>query len=211
MKVKVLTVDEREVVRLGFESMIAQSSLCTPAGSCSTPHEVLWLAISAPGAFDVALLGLQTSINHTPVVEQLIELGVRIVLFRITSDPEFQRRAMGTGISAVVDPRTTSAELEMVLHGAVGAGAGKISAVPTAGAVRLSPRQREVLELYAMGEPAKRVATITGLSRNTVRDYLDRVRAKYALDGRPILTRVDFYHRAVEDGVLPPFSAAAPG
>lgn len=210
MKVKVLTVDEREVVRLGFEGMISQSALCAPAGSCSTPHEALGLAISAPGAFDVALLGLQTSINHAPAVDRLIEAGVRIVLFRITSDPEFQRRAMGSGISAVVDPRTTSAELEMVLHGAVGAGVGKISAVSAVGTVRLSPRQREVLELYAMGEPAKRVAAITGLSRNTVRDYLDRVRAKYALDGRPILSRVDFYHRAVEDGVLPPFSAAAP-
>lgn len=151
MKVKVLTVDEREVVRLGFEGMIAQSGLCAPVGSCSTPQEALGLAISAPGAFDVALLGLQTSINHAPAVDRLIEAGVRIVLFRITSDPEFQRRAMGSGISAVVDPRTTSAELEMVLHGAVGAGVGKISAVSAVGTVRLSPRQREVLELYAMG------------------------------------------------------------
>ncbi len=38
----------------------------------------------------------------------------------------------------------------------------------------------------------------------TVNDYLLRIRAKYAQQGREALTKVDLYKRAVEDGVLPP-------
>ncbi|EEW50765.1 hypothetical protein HMPREF0290_0656 [Corynebacterium efficiens YS-314] len=43
-----------------------------------------------------------------------------------------------------------------------------------------------------------------------MRDYIDRIRVKYALAGRPILTRIDFYHRAVEDGLLPESSMRNP-
>ncbi|MFJ7624450.1 DNA-binding response regulator, partial [Rhodococcus erythropolis] len=37
----------------------------------------------------------------------------------------------------------------------------------------------------------------------TVNDYLQRIRQKYAAAGRPAPTKTDLYKRAVEDGVLP--------
>ncbi len=66
--------------------------------------------------------------------------------------------------------------------------------------VGLSPRQLEVLELYASGEKADRVARLTGLAPQTVNDYLQRIRQKYAAVGRPAPTKTDLYKRAVEDG-----------
>ncbi|WP_257159328.1 response regulator transcription factor [Corynebacterium cystitidis] len=69
--------------------------------------------------------------------------------------------------------------------------------------MHLSERQREVLELYAMGESAKRVAALTELSVDTVQDYLQRIRTKYALQGRATVTKVDLMQRAQEDGYLP--------
>ena len=50
--------------------------------------------------------------------------------------------------------------------------------------VDLSPRQREVLELYASGESAARVAELTYLAVDTVNMYLDRIRLKYSNAGR---------------------------
>ncbi|WP_236581196.1 LuxR C-terminal-related transcriptional regulator, partial [Rhodococcus sp. T7] len=69
--------------------------------------------------------------------------------------------------------------------------------------VDLSPRQREVLALYASGEKAARVASLTGLAQETVNDYLGRIRQKYAEAGRPAPTKTDLYKRALEDGWLP--------
>ena len=54
-----------------------------------------------------------------------------------------------------------------------------------------------------MGEPAKRVASLTGLSVETVNDYLSRIRTKYAQAGRPTFSKVDLVLRALEDGLIP--------
>jgi DNA-binding NarL/FixJ family response regulator len=67
---------------------------------------------------------------------------------------------------------------------------------------KLSSREQEILGLYASGETAASVAIHTGLSRETVAEYVSRIRRKYADAGRPALSRVDLYKRAVEDGLL---------
>ena len=48
-----------------------------------------------------------------------------------------------------------------------------------------------------------RVAELTALSPKTVESYIDRIRAKYAAIDRAAPSKLDLYHRAVEDGVLP--------
>lgn len=69
--------------------------------------------------------------------------------------------------------------------------------------VQITPREREVLGLYAAGETAEHVAKELGISRETVLDHIRRIRVKYARLDRPAHTKVDLYRRAVEDGVLP--------
>jgi DNA-binding NarL/FixJ family response regulator len=67
---------------------------------------------------------------------------------------------------------------------------------------KLSSREQQILSLYASGETAASVALHTGLSRETVADYVSRIRRKYADAGRPAFSRVDLYKRALEDGLL---------
>jgi len=74
---------------------------------------------------------------------------------------------------------------------------------------RLSPRERQVLGLYASGETAAGVAELMGLSKDTISDYVGRIRNKYALAGRPATTKVDLHVRAREDGLLPGRRGAA--
>jgi DNA-binding CsgD family transcriptional regulator len=68
---------------------------------------------------------------------------------------------------------------------------------------KLSAREREILALYASGEKAQSVAYRTGLSRDTVANYISRIRVKYANVGRPAHTKVDLHRRAIEDGLMP--------
>ena len=68
----------------------------------------------------------------------------------------------------------------------------------------LSQQERRALQLYATGLPMKSVARKMAIGEETVKQYLGRVRQKYALAGRGAPTKLELYHRAVEDGHLPP-------
>jgi two-component system nitrate/nitrite response regulator NarL len=73
-----------------------------------------------------------------------------------------------------------------------------------AGRPALSQQERRALQLYATGLPMKSVAKKMAISEETVKQYLGRVRQKYTLAGRAAPTKLELYHRAVEDGHLPP-------
>jgi two-component system, NarL family, nitrate/nitrite response regulator NarL len=68
----------------------------------------------------------------------------------------------------------------------------------------LSEQERRALQLYATGMPLKSVARKMAISDETVKQYLQRVRQKYARAGRAAPTKLELYHRAVEDGHIPP-------
>ena len=68
----------------------------------------------------------------------------------------------------------------------------------------LSHQERRTLQLYATGMPMKSVAKKMTISDETAKQYLGRVRAKYARAGRAAPTKLELYHRAVEDGYLLP-------
>jgi two-component system, NarL family, nitrate/nitrite response regulator NarL len=68
----------------------------------------------------------------------------------------------------------------------------------------LSEQERRALQLYATGMPMKSVARRMSISEETVKQYVQRVRQKYARAGRSAPTKLELYHRAVEDGHIPP-------
>ena len=68
----------------------------------------------------------------------------------------------------------------------------------------LSEQERRTLQLYATGMPMKSVARRMSISDDTAKQYLQRVRQKYARAGRSAPTKLELYHRAVEDGHIPP-------
>ena len=68
----------------------------------------------------------------------------------------------------------------------------------------LSQQESRALQLYATGLPMKSVAKLMAISEETVKQYLGRVRRKYSLAGRAAPTKLELYHRAVEDGHFPP-------
>lgn len=68
----------------------------------------------------------------------------------------------------------------------------------------LSHQERRALLLYATGMPLKSVARKMAISPETAKQYLGRVREKYANAGRAAPTKLELYYRAVEDGLLPP-------
>lgn len=67
---------------------------------------------------------------------------------------------------------------------------------------RLSPRERQTLELYASGESGPDVAKLMNISLYTMRENVKRIKDKYASVGRPAHTKSDLRRLAREDGLL---------
>jgi DNA-binding NarL/FixJ family response regulator len=75
----------------------------------------------------------------------------------------------------------------------------------------LSPRELDALRLYASGLKLSAVAHRMGISPHTAKEYLDRVRTKYAHVGRPARTRTELYAAASKDGLLAEEPRPGPG
>ena len=168
--------------------------------------------IAAGKPLDLVVLDLRLSDGSSPTgnIEQLRAACHKVLIFTGAENPYLVRLAARAGVLGVVRKSETSTVVTDAIRAAANGSsvvttewAAAVDGDPDLDSVGLSPRQREVLALYASGEKTVRVASLTGLSPQTVTDYLARIRAKYAHVGRPAPTKTDLFKRAVEDGYLP--------
>lgn len=201
-------VEDHESVAIGLSVMLKDEPDLELVCIATTVSELLAQKIP----LDLAILDLRLADGSSPKsnVEQLRASGLETLIFTGAENPYLVRSAARAGVLGVV----RKSEPAAVVIDAIRTAASGIQVVTTEWAaaidgdpgldeVGLSPRQLDVLELYASGEKADRVARLTGLAPQTVNDYLQRIRMKYAAVGRPAPTKTDLYKRAVEDGVLP--------
>ncbi len=201
-------VEDHESMVLGVRAMLEGHPELTLSASSDT---VAGLLAQRP-QLDLVLLDLRLADGSSPTanIDALHSAGHSVLVYTGAENPYLVRQAAKAGVLGIV---RKSAPVEGVLEAIVTAASGEsvittewaaaVDGDPDLAAVELSPRQQEVLSLYASGEKADRVARLTGLTTETVNDYVGRIRAKYAAAGRPAGTKVDLYRRAVEDGLLP--------
>ena len=201
-------VEDHDSVVLGLGAMLAAEPDLELACAAPTVQELLARNVR----LDLAILDLRLEDGSSPKsnVEQLRVAGLETLIFTGAENPYLVRSAARAGVLGVVRKSAPAAVVVEAIRTAASGGqvvstewAAAIDGDPHLGDVGLSPRQLEVLELYASGEKLDRVARLTGLAPQTVNDYLQRIRQKYAEAGRPAPTKTDLYKRAVEDGWLP--------
>jgi DNA-binding NarL/FixJ family response regulator len=206
--VRLAHVDDHETVQLGLASLLAGHDDLELVISATTIDPVLPLVPT----LDLVILDIRLSdgstIDHN--LAALHRAGARVLAFTAADNPADLRAASRSGVLGVVRKSdTSSAIIEAIRAAAHGAAvattewAAALDADPLLASAGLSPKEREVLALYAAGEKTVTVAHRAGLSASTVAEYVRRIRYKYALAGRPAHTKVDLYKRAVEDGILP--------
>ncbi|GAB2441642.1 hypothetical protein GCM10027262_50250 [Nocardia tengchongensis] len=201
-------VEDHESVVLGLSAMLAPQADLELVITAGTVAELL----AAGPELDLVVLDLRLADGSSPEdnVRALRERGIEVLVFTGADNTFLVRSAARAGVLGVVrkseDVPTVVAAVRRAAHGeqvVTTDWAAAIDGDPQLQDVGLSPRQQQVLQLYASGEKASRVARMTGLSEQTVNDYLGRIRQKYADAGRPAPTKTDLYKRAVEDGWLP--------
>ncbi|WP_063059757.1 response regulator transcription factor [Nocardia sienata] len=208
-------VEDHESVAIGLAAMLGPEPDLRLVATATTVAGLLESPECRPAdgwSLDLVVLDLRLADDSVPEdnVRALREHGVEVLVFTGAENPYLVRSAARAGVLGVL---RKSADVATVVAAVRRAASGEqvvttdwaaaIDGDPQLSSVGLSPRQEEVLTLYASGEKASRVARLTGLSEQTVNDYLGRIRQKYADAGRPAPTKTDLYKRAVEDGWLP--------
>ncbi|WP_328439988.1 response regulator transcription factor [Nocardia puris] len=201
-------VEDHRVTIAGLRQILAGEADLEIVADAPSVAELL----AVTDQLDLVILDLRLPDGSSPIanVERLRRAGIEALVFTSGDEPYLVRAAARAGVLGVV----RKSERDDVVAAAVRSAArgeptptmdwaAAIDSDDKLADVGLSPRQREVLALYASGEPAARVARLAGLSEDTVNAYLSRIRQKYAEAGRPARSKTDLYKRALEDGWLP--------
>lgn len=203
---RIAIIDDHELVCAGVSMLLTDASV----------GEVVYAGPSTTEACarlpHVALLDIDLGPGAPPVVDgvaQLIGAGSSVLVVSAFEDRRIVQAALEAGALGFVPKRASLAVLSEAIHTAsqgelymsVDLAAILASASTTPD---LSPRELHALQLYASGLKLSAVATRMGISPHTAKEYLDRVRAKYAAVGRAARTRTELYMAASRDGLLAP-------
>ncbi|WP_207453200.1 response regulator transcription factor [Desertivibrio insolitus] len=160
---------------------------------------------------DVVLLDLDLK-DNIPVslkISTLKTTGVKTVLMSTYSEPNVVREALAAGALGYL---VKSEDAEMIVEAIRAASQGEsyisaeldlaINGGDVGGVPKLSAQERRVMALYGGGEPVKSVAFQLGISEETAKSYLKRIREKYRVAGYDVGTKVALRKRAIQDGIL---------
>lgn len=207
--VRIGLVEDHQVIGVGLAEVLGREpgwSLVITVRSVEELH-------LAEGTLDLVLLDLRLDDGSAPGdnVRTLTAAGIPVLAYTAGEDPTLLRAAARAGVLGIVRKSDGFEHLVNAIRIAIGGEtvpsadwAAALDSDSDIADAKLSQREREVLALYASGETAGGVAELMGLSRDTVSNYVGRIRAKYASVGRAAATKVDLHRRASEDGLLEP-------
>jgi DNA-binding NarL/FixJ family response regulator len=199
-------IDDHELVREGLTALLATQP--------DDRIEVVYMGVSVAEAIaarvSVALLDVDLGPDGAPVADSVAAFTaaeVAVLMISAFDDAVAVRSGLVAGAFGFVPKRVsydtllealqTVARQELYLSVDLAAILAAATDTPD-----LSPRELDALRLYASGLKLTAVAHRMGISPHTAKEYLDRVRGKYAHVGRPARTRTELYAEASRDGLL---------
>lgn len=207
-ELKVVIVDDHEAIRIALASICEQNQMELLASAATVDD-----ALSAIGEqkAHVAILDLSLADGSRVEdnVEKFISRKIPVLLFSIADKAHLVRAALKAGAAAIVPKSHSMTELIDAIR-MVSAGI-YVNNLQTTAVIdsdsdfkkaKLSPREQEVLSLYASGLALKQVAYELNITVHTAKEHIDRVRSKFANVGRPAVNKTELLMRAIEDGLI---------
>ena len=213
--VRIVLADDHELVRRGLQSVLAERPDWVVVGEAADGREALKLCgrlrpdvvvldfampemngleatrqiLAAAPETRVLLLSMHES---EQIVREVLEAGAQGYLLKSDAGRELVR-----AIDALIDnkPYFTSRVAQMVLRGFLTA--AKPEGVADAGG-RLSPREREIVQLLAEGRSNKEVAAALGISVKTAETHRARVMQKMGFHSITELVRYAIRNKMIE-------------
>lgn len=204
----VAVVDDHDAIRFAFKAACVEYGF----DFCASAPSVNALLQENPDIrCDVIVMDLSLADGSIVAenVTKLIKTGAQVVIFSIADKQNLVRAALKAGAATLVPKAQSMDDLAAAIR--LVASGIYVNTLQTAAAIdsdtefkdaALSPREREVLSLYASGFALKQVAAELDIKISTAKEHIDRVRTKYSTVGRPASTKTELLVRAIEDGIL---------
>lgn len=198
-QVTVVVVDDNSVIRMGLRSLLEASDRLRVVGEAADGEEAVRVVRATLP--DVVLLDVRMPRRDGVQVAAEIQAWTKVLMLTYSEAPEVVRAAVDAGASGYLVHGTFAAhELERSIL-AVAEGSFLLSeraaaamraswATPAAPAapqrpdVGLSERQREVMELVALGRTNTQIAGECFLSEKTVKNHINHIFAKLGVRTR---------------------------
>ena len=197
MPVKVLVVDDHEVVRQGVASLLKDSA-ARVCGEAATPDEGLRQARRLKP--DVVLLDVRLGDRDGLDFIKKIRAAApdsRVVMFSTFDNPTYVARALSAGAHDYVVKTASRTEiLAAITRAAAGAAPPRSGPlrrvavtlakrdVPADANVSLTPRETQVLRHVAMGLSNLEIADALAISVETVKEHVQNMLRKVSLNDR---------------------------
>jgi DNA-binding NarL/FixJ family response regulator len=195
-RIRVLCVDDHRVVREGIALILGRHSDIEVVGSAATGEEaILEFRRHRP---DITLmdlrLGSMSGLDAIRAIRREHE-GARIIVLTMYEGDEDIHNAMAAGAAAYLLKDTLSDELVRVVR-EVSAGGRPVGAevkarlVERASQPTLTPREIQVLELLSQGNRNKTIASMLGISEETVQVHIKNIFGKLKVNERTAAVNV---------------------
>ena len=208
-RARVLLADDHRIVAEGLKSLFEGEF--EVAGVVEDGREL----VEAARKLKPDVIVADISMPHLNGIEAMIQLKredpqVKVVFLTMHQEPAYARRALQEGASGFVLKHSASSELSTALRAAL---KGKIYITPSLAsevldsmrhpddspdpASRLTPRQREILQLLVEGQSAKQIAATLSISARTVEFH------KYQMmESLGIHNSAELIHFGIKSGVV---------
>jgi two-component system, NarL family, response regulator NreC len=200
-KIRLLLADDHAILRAGLRMLLDAQPDMVVVGEAADGEEAVQRALATRP--DVAVVDLSMpGLSGVETLQRLHrELPVtRLLVLTMHDDPGYARVALAAGAAGHVIKDSESSELLAAIRAVhrgrsfmhVGAEVHAIApeAEPAAHTPALSPRERQVLELLALGYTNREVAHRLALSVKTVETHRSRLSEKLGLHSRADIVRL---------------------
>jgi DNA-binding NarL/FixJ family response regulator len=190
MPIRVLLADDHELVRAGISALLQNIPEVEVVAEANDGHEALHLVATLQPQvvlLDIAMPGLNGLETAARITETFP--GVRVIMLSMHADEEYVLQALRAGATGYLLKGARRPELELAVTAVargetylspaaskhvVGeyvqrtTGTQELKEAEPGPAERLTPRQREILQLIAEGQTTKEIARTLNLSVKTV-------------------------------------------
>jgi DNA-binding NarL/FixJ family response regulator len=218
MGCRAVIADDHDIVRRGLRSLLVAAGIEVVAEASNGREAVERSRELKP---DVVVMDISMpELNGLEATRQIVAEvpGTEVLILTMHQAEELVRQVLDSGARGYMlksdagrelvlavqalrqhQPFLTTKIAEMVLTGYLRKNSDPPGFQPSPGAARLTPREREILQLLAEGNSNKEVAAKLGISVKTAETHRSRVMAKLNLNSITDLVRY-----AVRNGIVEP-------
>ena len=199
-KATIILADDHPFILLALKQLIAAEANFELVGEAATGIDALSLIRSTVpdvAVIDVGMPGMNGIMLARKIREE--RPTVKVVVLTAHEDEAHLKQALAAGVSGFILKRAATTSLIPAVRVAIDGGIfvdplmahrlDRTAQVNRAGAVDLSPREREVLKLTALGYATKEIAQSMAIGAKSVETYRLRALEKLGLKTRAEIVR----------------------